>query len=1043
MKKRKSIILAMSLIMMTAGMKATSFADAGDSANIILTDKQIEKHKENNDLQSVMKERGEELEKKAGAVEMGMSLDEYEKLMDSDDAQKKEKAKEAGVAGRYQAIYQSRIDAGFSDLNLYIADYTRENLERYASVCFSFIDDHNKSRKRAIIIVTNNYSKEINKLNKELGIDETYEMIPVPKKEDPARSKEYIISDEDRKAGIEDVSIDDKNFPDENFRKVVKEEFDSNKNDVLDKDEIINARKIDLIESDNGTEVKSVEGIEKLSFLEDASLGYSEISEIDISKNLNLRRLSLASTKVSNLDTSNNQLLWYLDFTGTNVSSIDLTKNPKLEQIHGFDSKIKEIDVSQNPELLRLDVCRTAISKIDVSNNPKLFALNFEETGVSEIDVSKNKDLYEVYASNSKISEIDVSNNEKLGHIRVTGTKVKNLDLSHNPNLVFVMAEETDMKTLDLGHNHDIIEILANNSNLENIIFPYKTGIKTMELGGTKLKNLSIQGDKYIVGLDISNTDISNLDVSKAEGLSRLEVEGTPIKNLNIKNNKSLRIFNISNTNIEDMKNIDLSENEKDRLDTLSAENAGIESIKLPKEMSEIATIKLANNNLAIVDLSNASNAWHEKSISPQEIEVEGLVQNGNIKVNMASLVDDLSKIKIDDTDSYSYKDGVVTFKNKKRINKFKYEYETGTNDEILKNMTVNVTVKSKFVPSSSSSRSRSNNHSSSVSNLENNEEINLKDNRSEKNDVDKIKSLIKAKNSRISGSNRFSTAVEVSKINYKKSETVILANSEKATDILTTSPLAESLECPVLYTKDNAIPEETISEMERLGVKRVIVIGGKKSVSDSVFKELSSKYELNRVAGSDRFDTANKIAKEVVKRSSEKKKAIMVSSESYVDALTISSLATKENIPIVITNSKNLSEKTEEFLKNNEIKEIVYVGGNNSISNEVQKETEKKGIKTVARYAGKDRYETATIISNNVRPDSDFSVYVNGENLSDAITANSLCANLKSPILLVKKDTIPDSVKKTMNGKARFNRIIVGGENSVSRNVEKEIKEN
>lgn len=1043
MKKRKSIILALSLIMMTAGMKAASFADAGDSANITLTDKQIEKHKENNDLQSAMKKRGKELEKKAGAVEMGMSLDEYEKFMSSDDTKKKEKAKEAGVAGRYQAIYQSRIDAGFSDLNLYIADYTRENLERYASVCFSFIDDHNKSRERAIIIVTNNYSKEINKLNKKLGLDESYEMIPVPEKEDPAISKEYIISDEDRKAEIEDVSIDDKNFPDANFRKIVKEEFDNNKNDVLDKEEIINARKIDLIEIDNGEEVESVEGMEKLSFLEDASLGYSKISEIDVSKNTNLRKLSLAGTKVSNLDTSNNQLLWYLDFTGTNVSSIDLTKNPKLEQIHGFDSKIKEIDVSKNPELLRLDVCRTAISKIDVSNNPKLFALNFEETGVSEIDVSKNKDLYEVYASNSKISEIDVSNNEKLGHIRVTGTKVKNLDLSHNPNLVFVMAEETDMKTLDLGHNHDIIEILANNSNLENIIFPYKTGIKTMELGGTKLKNLSIQGDKYIVGLDISNTDISNLDVSKAEGLSRLEVEGTPIKNLNIKNNKSLRIFNISNTNIEDMKNIDLSENEKDRLDTLSAENAGIESIKLPKEMSEIATIKLANNNLAIVDLSNASNAWHEKSISPQEIEVEGLVQNGNIKVNMASLVDDLSKIKIDDTDSYSYKDGVVTFKNKKRINKFKYEYETGTNDEILKNMTVNVTVKSKFVPSSSSSRSRSNNHSSSVSNLENNEEINLKDNRSEKNDVDKIKSLIKAKNSRISGSNRFSTAVEVSKINYKKSETVILANSEKATDILTTSPLAESLECPVLYTKDNAIPEETISEMERLGVKRVIVIGGKKSVSDSVFKELSSKYELNRVAGSDRFDTANKIAKEVVKRSSEKKKAIMVSSESYVDALTISSLATKENIPIVITNSKNLSEKTEEFLKNNEIKEIVYVGGNNSISNEVQKETEKKGIKTVARYAGKDRYETATIISNNVRPDSDFSVYVNGENLSDAITANSLCANLKSPILLVKKDTIPDSVKKTMNGKARFNRIIVGGENSVSRNVEKEIKEN
>lgn len=185
-------------------------------------------------------------------------------------------------------------------------------------------------------------------------------------KEDPAISKEYIISDEDRKAEIEDVSIDDKNFPDANFRKIVKEEFDNNKNDVLDKEEIINARKIDLIEIDNGEEVESVEGMEKLSFLEDASLGYSKISEIDVSKNTNLRKLSLAGTKVSNLDTSNNQLLWYLDFTGTNVSSIDLTKNPKLEQIHGFESKIKEIDVSKNPELLRLDVCRTAISKLSL-----------------------------------------------------------------------------------------------------------------------------------------------------------------------------------------------------------------------------------------------------------------------------------------------------------------------------------------------------------------------------------------------------------------------------------------------------------------------------------------------------------------------------------------------------------------------------------------------------------------------------------------------------------------------------------------------------
>lgn len=226
------------------------------------------------------------------------------------------------------------------------------------------------------------------------------------------------------------------------------------------------------------------------------------------------------------------------------------------------------------------------------------------------------------------------------------------------------------------------------------------------------------------------------------------------------------------------------------------------------------------------------------------------------------------------------------------------------------------------------------------------------------------------------------------------------------------------------------------MNEIERLKAKNIIIIGGEKSVSSQIKDTLSSKYKVQRVAGNNRFDTSNIIANIVMDKNPSSKKAILVSSNSYSDALAISSLASKEKMPILITDGKKLSNETEKFIKFKQIEGIIYAGGNYSISESVQKQVEKLGSNKIARYAGKDRYETAAQIAVGVWPNSEYAVYVSGENLSDALIANSLGAKLKSPILLTKNKEIPNSIKDFAKKIKSENKIVVGGENTVSKHV-------
>lgn len=309
-----------------------------------------------------------------------------------------------------------------------------------------------------------------------------------------------------------------------------------------------------------------------------------------------------------------------------------------------------------------------------------------------------------------------------------------------------------------------------------------------------------------------------------------------------------------------------------------------------------------------------------------------------------------------------------------------------------------------------------------------------------EAKDLNKKKKEKKKKKSekiqRLSGDNRYETSVEVSEKNFKSADTVVLASGQNIADALVASSYADIEEAPILLTNKNSISDEVLDEIERLKADKVVIVGGQSSISSSVESRLKKEdIKVTRISGSDRFDTSDKLSQEVSRLSKKSSQAILVNGYKNIDALSVSSLATKEELPILLNGRNALNMSVKNRLRQMNVKKVYIIGGNNSISSDVEKELKRMQI-SVARLSGTDRYETSANIAKYAYKDFDEAIVASGENPVDALAASTLTGKKEAPILLTNKNKIPKSIKKIIEDMDIGKITIVGGENSITDNV-------
>ena len=417
----------------------------------------------------------------------------------------------------------------------------------------------------------------------------------------------------------------------------------------------------------------------------------------------------------------------------------------------------------------------------------------------------------------------------------------------------------------------------------------------------------------------------------------------------------------------------------------------------------------------------------------------------GQAKKEAKISIDNLSKL--DSNSKAKYKADIDNAKSKEKINEILKEAKDANdkkeakdaNDKIEKNIDKSKKdAKSEIDKLTDLSNDEKTNFKNKIDSSTSKESIEAiakeaKDLNKKKKDKKKKKS---EKIQRLSGDNRYETSVEVSEKNFKSADTVVLASGQNIADALVASSYADIEEAPILLTNKNSISDEVLDEIERLKADKVVIVGGQSSVSSSVESRLKKEdIKVTRISGSDRFDTSDKLSQEVSRLSKKSSQAILVNGYKNIDALSVSSLATKEELPILLNGRNALNMSVKNRLKQMNVNKVYIIGGNNSISSDVEKEL--KGMQiSVVRLSGTDRYETSANIAKYAYKDFDEAIVASGENPVDALAASTLTGKKEAPILLTNRNKIPKSIKKIIEDMDIGKITIVGGENSITDNV-------
>ena len=278
----------------------------------------------------------------------------------------------------------------------------------------------------------------------------------------------------------------------------------------------------------------------------------------------------------------------------------------------------------------------------------------------------------------------------------------------------------------------------------------------------------------------------------------------------------------------------------------------------------------------------------------------------------------------------------------------------------------------------------------------------------------------------RISGPGRVETSIEISKFENTKSKTVILADARNYPDALAASNLTNGRYSVILV--QNQLTQAIINEITRLEAQDLIILGGTNSISEDIEKGLANIAgikNISRIAGETRYDTCQKIFSQAKKKS-----LVLASGEIFPDALATSSIL--DQAGLLLTKKDQLPSEAQAAIKDLNHDNFLIVGGENSVQESLATSISNQyQYASHTRISGNNRYETSAKIGERLV--SSTVILASGENFPDALAASTLAQKIDSPILLVSKDKIDQSIIDYFKKHNIKKALVVGGQLSIS----------
>lgn len=278
----------------------------------------------------------------------------------------------------------------------------------------------------------------------------------------------------------------------------------------------------------------------------------------------------------------------------------------------------------------------------------------------------------------------------------------------------------------------------------------------------------------------------------------------------------------------------------------------------------------------------------------------------------------------------------------------------------------------------------------------------------------------------RLYGSNRYETCSKIAEEGWNTSNYAVIVNGENFPDAMSASVLAKKYNAPILLTESEKLNSNTYSEINRLKVKTVFIVGGTGAVSASVENKLQDmKIQTKRFSGINRNATSVDVANQIGTSNG----IILTIDDDYRDALSAAPIAAKLQMPIILVPKYNIPYSVMNFVKTRDIPKTFIIGDKDLISDNVS-----YGFPNVQRITGKDKFERNINIINTFkdRMNLDSIDLAYGDGFSDALSGSAFAALRGNPIALIGDSPAP-ATKNYILDKAPENIYVLGGTGVIS----------
>jgi putative cell wall-binding protein len=193
-----------------------------------------------------------------------------------------------------------------------------------------------------------------------------------------------------------------------------------------------------------------------------------------------------------------------------------------------------------------------------------------------------------------------------------------------------------------------------------------------------------------------------------------------------------------------------------------------------------------------------------------------------------------------------------------------------------------------------------------------------------------------------------------------------------------------------------------------------------------------ATQIDFPRLAGPTRYETAAEIALDGYSAGVEK--LFVTTGQAFPDALAVGAVAASEEFPVILTKPESLPASSGAAIAALQPEEIVIIGGTAAVSAGVEETLAAYG--PVTRIGGVDRYETASMVAENLFKDPSTVYVAFGYSYPEAVSAAVAAGSSSGPLILTQDGSLTSFARRYLASLAGVDVVVVGGEAAVNQNV-------